>query len=467
MVCTIGPSSNTYETIYAMAQAGMNVARLNFSHGNHEEHKAVIEILKQVSHDLQKPIGILQDLQGPKIRVGKFENGEIHLKRGDDFSLSIETIPGTQEAVSVSYKGLINDVHPGNHILLDDGLLMLEVKDIKNPMVNCKVLRGGVLKNNKGLNLPGSKVSIDVLTEKDKKDLMFGLEMEVDFIALSFVQSAKDITYVKNLLSFHSMDIPVIAKIEKPQAVDDIEHIIDIADGIMIARGDLGVEMRVEEVPIIQKKIIRLCNEKSKPVITATQMLESMVTNHRPTRAEASDVANAIIDGSDAVMLSAESASGKFPVESVQTMVRIISHTEQAQRQAGVTKQYKKEKSTTTPRAICAAACHSAEMVNAQAIICLTLRGWVARTLSRYRPTKSIIAVSSNEKALRYLSIHWGVYPIWMEDLTKEISESVDELMENLKNQELVKQSDTLVVLAGLPFDKNGPTNCLQIRKVP
>jgi len=332
VICTLGPSSNTHKIIKQMALAGMNVARLNFSHGSHQDHKKVCKIIRAVSKEIDRPIGILQDLQGPKIRIGKFEKGQIDLVPGTIFTLTTKDIKGNKKRVSVSYSTFTKDVKKGQLVLLDDGLIVIEVEKIAGSNVTCRVKKGGLLKNNKGLNLPGSKISIEILTDKDLKDLEMGLELDVDFIALSFVQSENDVKYIKQLISQAGKDTPVIAKIEKPQAVVCINEIIDAADGIMIARGDLGVEMRVEEVPSIQKKIIHLCGKKSKPVITATQMLESMVNHYRPTRAEASDVANAILDGTDAVMLSAESASGKYPVETVRTMVRIISHTEKMHR---------------------------------------------------------------------------------------------------------------------------------------
>ncbi|MEJ2628189.1 MAG: pyruvate kinase, partial [bacterium] len=324
IVCTLGPSTNTHEKIAALAKAGMDVARLNFSHGTHREHENIIKIIRRVSKELNRPIAILQDLQGPKIRVQTFSQGSVDLKSGNDFILTTRNVKGDEKRVSVSYTSFNRDVQVGDIILLDDGLIRLKVKKIEGKDVHCRVIYGGILSDHKGVNLPGSRLSVKALTQKDKKDLEFGLEKEVDYIALSFVQQPKDIKEIKSLIAKHKKNIPVVAKIEKPQAVETIDEIVEIADVIMIARGDLGVELNPEEVPAIQKHIISLCNQKGVPVITATQMLDSMIHNPRPTRAEASDVANAILDGTDAVMLSGETAAGQYPVESVKMMHRII-----------------------------------------------------------------------------------------------------------------------------------------------
>ena len=335
IVCTLGPATDTYEGVLKLAQLGMDVARFNFSHGTQEDHRRRFEWVRRASAECGKPIAVLQDLQGPKIRVRKFATGQAELKRGAAFTLTVRDVEGTDTQASVSYPTFHRDVVPGSVVLLDDGNLSLKVIDVQAEDVHCEVVYGGTLKNNKGVNLPGSVLSVEALTEKDKEDLAFGLELGVDYVALSFVQRPEDVQMLKDLIAAHGKATPVISKIEKPQAVDRIDEIVALSDGIMIARGDLGVEMNVWEVPPIQKDIIELCNKLGKPVITATQMLESMIANARPTRAEATDVANAVLDGTDAVMLSAETASGQYPFAAVEHMHQIIATIEAKGRPPG------------------------------------------------------------------------------------------------------------------------------------
>ncbi|MGZ3428474.1 MAG: pyruvate kinase, partial [Polyangia bacterium] len=386
IVCTLGPASREPTFIGNLIDEGMNVARINFSHGDPEDHKAVIAAVRAEADKRGRAVAVLQDLQGPKIRVGRFVSGSTELEPGADFTLTTREVPGTDEIVSTTYTGLPGDVKPGDVLLLDDGLLSLEVIDKSATDVETRVLIGGTLKNNKGINLPGVKVSAPALTEKDRRDLALGMQIGVDFVALSFVRSPDDIDEAIALAKRpDGKRVPIIAKIEKPEAIERLEEIVDRADGIMVARGDLGVEMGAEKVPLIQKRAIELTNAKGKVVITATQMLESMISNARPTRAEASDVANAVLDGSDALMLSGETASGKYPLLAVRTMARIIEEIEDSARFKSrfdaATLDF-----ATSANAIAKAAVVAARQMGATAIACITESGGVARLVSEYRP---------------------------------------------------------------------------------
>ena len=467
IVCTLGPSSNSYEKIKAMAKAGMDVARLNFSHGTHDDHQKVIKIIRRISNELNKPISILQDLQGPKIRILKFAEGFIELKRGQKFILTTRNVLGDNEIVSVSYKSFAKDVKPNDIILLDDGLLKLKVEKIKGQDVMCKVIFGGVLSNHKGLNLPGNILSVNALTNKDKKDLQFGIINDVDYVALSFVQKPEDISDIKKIISRAKKEIPVVAKIEKPQAVDSIEEIIDKSDVIMVARGDLGVEVSAEEVPSIQKRIIALCNKKGTPVITATQMLESMIYNPRPTRAEASDVANAILDGTDAVMLSGETAVGKFPVTSIQTMHRIVNLTEKNVRSINWrSRRRDSDQKYGISSSIGYSACQAADLVDATMLVCLTQSGTTARMIARYRPKQPLIAVTHTEDTLRRLNLVWGVLPYSIHEFGDNMDEAITDILNTIKHNSLVKKGDKIVITAGLPFHSRRGTNMLRIEEI-
>jgi pyruvate kinase len=467
IICTLGPSSNSYEKIQALAGAGMDVARLNFSHGSHEEHQELIRVIRRVSEELHKPLAILQDLQGPKIRVQEFEQGQVELKNGSEFTLTTRPLLGTDKIASVSYDSFHKDVNVGDFILLDDGLLKLKVEKINGPDVHCRILFGGMLSNKKGLNLPGSILSINTLTEKDLQDLKFGLQMDVDYVALSFVQKPQDIIEIKKQIRDANKDTPVVAKIEKPQAVQEIEQITDLADVIMVARGDLGVEVSAEEVPPIQKKIIALCNQKGVPVITATQMLESMIHNPRPTRAEASDVANAILDGTDAVMLSGETASGSFPVESVQTMERIVRLIEKEQESRWDLRRRKSSLTYDSALAIGYSACHAADLVKAAAIVCLTQTGSTARMIARYRPDQRILAITHTKKSLYGMSLFWGVSAFQIEEFKTNMDHAIHDVFKILKKQGAVKTGDKIVFTAGLPFSVRRGTNMLRIEIIP
>jgi len=467
IVCILGPSSNTYDKIKVLALAGMDVARLNFSHGTDADHLSNIQLVRKVSKDLSKPIAILQDLQGPKIRVQKFKNGKIELKPNQKFILTTKQLEGDEKKVSVSYPEFVSDVKSGDFVLLDDGLIKLHVEKVKSNEVECNVIFGGSLSDHKGLNLPGNILSIDPLTSKDLRDLDFGIKNGVDYIALSFVQKASDVEYLKNLIKNQKAEIPIVAKIEKPQAVDSINDIVNIADAIMVARGDLGVEVNAEEVPSIQKKIIKYCNLNGKPVITATQMLDSMMHNPRPTRAEASDVANAILDGSDAVMLSGETAMGKYPLESVQTMDKIIHLIENDH----LTSPAKFRRRQTdiiynVAMSIGHAACDAAELINAKAIVCLTQSGLTARTIARYRPETKIIAITPKGRTLNRLALIWGIQSFSVNEFKENIDDAVMDIKELLLKNSIVKSGDSIVFTAGLPFTMKSKTNMLRIEEI-
>lgn len=467
IICTLGPSSNTYEKIKALVQAGMDVARLNFSHGTHDDHNKVINTIRQVSRELDKPIAIMQDLQGPKIRVQKFSSKSVHLNPGDTFILTTRNVSGDENMVSVSYPSFSRDVNIGDTILLDDGLINLKAEKIKGEDVTCRVIFGGTLSDHKGLNLPGNVLSVSAMTEKDKVDLEFGMKMDVDYVALSFVQKPEDIIEIKKIIAKFNKDIPVVAKIEKPQAVDAIDKITDVTDVIMVARGDLGVELSAEEVPPAQKKIISVCNLKGIPVITATQMLESMIHNPRPTRAEASDVANAVLDGSDAVMLSGETASGKFPVASAQTMHRIVNLTEKKiPSQNWKLRHRQQDVIYDISSTIGYSACQAADLIDAAAIVCLTQTGTTARMIARYRPDQRLIAITHSKSSLRRLSMVWGVIPHSVHEFGDNMDEAVAKIMETIKINGKLNKGDKIVITAGLPFHSRRGTNMLRIEEI-
>ncbi len=466
IVSTLGPSTDSYEKVKNLVEAGANVFRLNFSHGTHEYHKKLIKIVRQVSKDLNQPIAILQDLQGPKIRVQKFENGQIKLENNSIFTLTVRDIIGNEKIVSVSYKTFHKDVKVGDSVLLDDGNLRLQVVEIEGEDVHCKVIFGGILKDKKGLNLPDAILSVPCLTEKDLKDLDFGLENNVDYIALSFVQKPKDVKELKEIITSKGRTTPIISKIEKPQAVEKIEEIIDYTDIIMIARGDLGVEMKTQEVPPIQKEIIKICNRRGIPVITATQMLDSMIENPRPTRAEASDVANAIIDGTDAVMLSGETASGDFPIEAVEIMSQIVELIEKSDSPRWDLKRRAINVVYPPEFAIGYCACHAADLVEAKAIVCLTLSGSTAKMISRFRPSKPIIALTPSEKTYRSLSLLWGVVSYFTDVLEGNMEDVLKTVLAELRDQNILEKGDKIILTAGLPFYERQQTNMLRIEEI-
>lgn len=469
IVCTIGPASADDAVLERLLAAGMDVARLNFSHGSHEEHAALIARLRALAARADRPLAILQDLQGPKIRVEGLPEVGLELPTGARVELT-GTGSGAEPAelplLVVSYPGFQDDVRPGMPVLLDDGHLALEAEAVDAGRVRCRVVHGGRLKPRKGVNLPGTVLSVPALTEKDLADLAFGLAQGVDFVALSFVQRAADVAEVKARIAAAGADTPVIAKIEKPQAVAGIEAILELADGIMIARGDLGVELPPEEVPGIQKQLIAQAVRAGVPVITATQMLESMIASPRPTRAEASDVANAVLDGTDAVMLSGETASGRHPVEALEMMDRIVRLTETDLEPRWDLLRRDRSVSYPSDLAIGYSACHAAEMTRAAAIVCLTDSGATARTVARFRPVTPLLALTFNERTRRRLSLVWGVRAIPVEDYGEEVEGAVARIGRHLREQGFAAAGDRVVLTAGLPFGDRRTTNTLRIEEV-
>ena len=467
IVATMGPACSDESTLRKMIRNGMDVARLNFSHGTHEQHLKTIKLLRQVAKQENKFLGILQDLQGPKIRVGKFKEGQVELKVGQSFIVTTENCLGDQKRAECSYRNLHEEIKIGDRILLDDGIIFLVVEGIKNRDIHTKVVFGGILKDNKGINLPDTRLKMSCLTAKDRKDLKFGMENGVDFIALSFISDASDVTAVRRLIQNHSRAPYLIAKIETQHAVDHIDEILSVSDGIMIARGDLGVECPLEQVPGLQKRMIRSANKAGKFTITATQMLESMIKNPRPTHAEASDVANAVLDGTDAVMLSAETASGSFPSESVHTMSRIIARTEDyADSLSDIQEHRLQEYRQSIPQAIVAAAVQSSNSLESSAIVAFTHTGSTAKMISRLRPKPSVFAVSPFEWICRRLSIIWGVVPTTSKKKLKhpdempEISESI------LKPRGFWRKSTPVILLSGTPVAQPGTVNLVKIHEV-
>jgi pyruvate kinase len=465
IVCTIGPASNSAKTIEGLIGAGMDVARLNFSHGTREGHKKVISLIRQASKKYKKNIAILQDLQGPKIRTGILKEGKVTLKSGNPFILTGRRIAGTADIVSTTYPSMYRDVKAGNTILLNDGLISLKATSIKGVDVICKVINGGVLTDHKGINLPGTKIGLPSMTKKDMEDLLFGIEQGVDYVAMSFVRTDKDVRSVKNVIAKKCAFIPVIAKLEKPEAIKNIEKIMDEADGVMVARGDLGVEMSPEAVPIVQKNIIKMANEKKKPVITATQMLESMINNPTPTRAEASDVANAIFDGTDAVMLSGETASGRYPVKSVEMMARIISAAEKGYSYKNFREERRQSKIFAFHDAVSSAAVHAAYEIGAKLIVVFTQWGSTALLVSKQRPSMPIIAFTPHQSTMHRLNLYWGVMPKTM-GLIENTDGLIKDMEKNLLSNRLVKRGDSVIILMGMPISQRGITNMMKLHKV-
>lgn len=460
IVCTIGPASAKREVISLLIKNGMDVARLNFSHGDHDTHKKAIEFIRDISRRYRRPVAILQDLQGIKIRVGLIEDGAVELKKGRTLLLIPGDGIGNQKQIFISYPALLKDAKRGDKILLDDGFIQLSVLGKAKNALRTKVIEGGLLRDRKGVNLPGVKISVTSFTGKDQKDLLFGIDMNVDYVAISFVREASDIRKVKEWLKHRKQQIPLIAKIEKPEALHNIEEILSEADGIMVARGDLGVEIPPEEVPLIQKELIYEANKRGKIVITATQMLESMTEHLRPTRAETTDVANAVIDGTDALMLSAETATGKYPVEAVRMMDRIIRYTERM-----------KETESSYIRgdifaeATADAACRAAEDINAKALVAFTQSGFTARLLSKFRPKVPIIALTPDERIKNRVCLYWGVTPKIMK-LPKTTDEMIENVEESLLKERIVKKGDRIVITSSSPLSTKGKTNFMKLHRI-
>lgn len=467
IVCTIGPASEREEILRQLFLNGMNVARLNFSHGNHEEHKKRIDIIKKLRGELRLPIGIMLDTKGPEIRLGNFSQESIELGDGDSFILTTRDIVGDESIVNVSYKGLVKDINTGNKILIDDGLVELEVVEILNETdIKCTVLNGGTLKDHKGVNIPNVAINLPAVTKKDIEDIKFGIENGIDFVAASFIRKAEDVLEIRKILEENGGEhIDIISKIENQEGVDNIDEIIKASDGIMVARGDLGVEIETEEIPLIQKQIIRKCNIAGKPVITATQMLDSMMRNPRPTRAEVTDVANAILDGTDSIMLSGETAAGKYPVESVKTMHDIATRTETSSEYLEILKSKLIDKNISTTNAISKATCTTAEDLEASAIITATSSGYTSKAISKFRPKAPIIAATTTERVMRKLSLVWGVYPVLSlkSDVTDEV---IDRSIHSAMEKGYIKEGDLIIITAGIPVGVSGTTNLIKVHTV-
>ncbi|HET6370791.1 MAG TPA: pyruvate kinase [Nitrospiria bacterium] len=468
IVCTIGPASARQETISSLIRSGMDVARLNFSHGTHAEHAQVIRWIREESSRHEKPVAILQDLQGPKIRIGSLSGGSAKLEREALFTLTTEPIVGNSERASVSYPDLPRSVRLGDHLLMDDGMIELEVIKKGAKEILCKVVYGGILRDHKGLNLPGARIRAQALTPKDRDDLQFGLSQGVDYVAISFVRNEKDVLDAKEAIRKSGAQVPLIAKLERLEVIRNLEGVLKVADGVMVARGDLGVEASVEEVPILQKEIIRKANELRVPVITATQMLESMVLSPHPTRAEASDIANAVFDGTDAVMLSAETASGRYPVESVETMVRIIKAAEKALFRRPVVRRRAMDREggrTGFADAVSNAASQVSREAGARLIVTFTRSGATARILSKHRPAAPIIAFTPEAFVKNRMALLWGVIPQVMRPI-----ETTDALITELEKQilagRLAKKGDVVVILSGAPIARWGETNLMKLHRI-
>ncbi len=467
IVCTIGPASDTVEILKELMNAGMNVCRLNFSHGTHEEHKQRIDNIKKAREELKAAVAIMLDTKGPEIRLKNFETGEINLKLGDKFTLTTRDIVGNQDIVSITYEGLPRDVKIGDRILIDDGLVELQVEDVVDGTdILCVAKNYGTIKDKKGVNVPSVSINLPAMTQRDVSDIQFGIENGVDFIAASFIRKAADVLDIRKVLEENGgQKIGIISKIENEEGVENLEEIIEASDGIMVARGDLGVEIRTETMPIVQKKIIRLTNMASKPVITATQMLDSMIRNPRPTRAEVTDVANAILDGTDAIMLSGETAAGKYPVEAVKTMHDIALTTEDSKDFIDSVHARKDWVINTTTNSISNSSCHIAEQLGAAAILTATATGGTPRHIAKFRPHAPIIAATYTEEVMRSLSLVWGVFPVLSKktELTDEVIESS---IHSALNEGYINEGELIVITAGIPVAVGGTTNLIKVHTV-
>jgi len=462
IVCTIGPACNTPEKLRGLIEGGMSIARLNFSHGSHEDHQRVILTIRRLSEEMNRPIAILQDLCGPKIRVGQVVEPGVRLEPGQDFTLTTETILGDSERASISYPELPRDVRPGDVILLADGMLEMRVMACTDTEIRCRVDTGGFLTSHKGVNVPTGTLKVDAITEKDKKDLRFGLENDVDYVALSFVRTAEDILKLKYMIEAEKKDTPVIAKIEKHEALTNIDDIMTACDGIMVARGDLGVEIPLEHVPGIQKMLVKKASEVAKPVIIATQMLRSMVQSPRPSRAEATDVANAVLDGADAVMLSEETASGDYPVEAVRFLTNIIEHAEKDfphDRFLGLPPR------KNVPESVSHASCVLADHLDARAIVATTRTGFTAMQISRFRPRPMLIALSPDLKTVRRLCLYWGCLSTLVDE-TRDTDERIEKASIFAVGSGNVKKGDLIVLITGHPVWAAGTTNMMRVMRL-
>lgn len=467
IVCTIGPASRDADTMREMLEAGMNVARLNFSHGTHEEHRKTIETFRRVRDEQDRPAAILLDTKGPEIRLGDFENGSEILEEGDEFTLTSEECPGTKERVSTTYKALPSQVSLGTSILIDDGRVRLRVAGTTEDEVRCIVVNGGKVSNRKGVNIPNQSLDLEYISEADRQDILFGIEMDVDYVAASFVRSGADVKVLRALLNENGGDrIKIISKIENTEGIENFKEILALSDGIMIARGDMGVEVDFEKLPGIQKKFIKECCKAGKTVITATQMLESMTHSPAPTRAEITDVANAVFDGTSAVMLSGESAAGDYPVETVKAMAKIVS---QAEEDAEEVNQYKFLEVETNDRdvsnAMGHAACTTAHDIKASAIVAITTSGYTAEMMAKYKPVEPIIAATPDSKTYHQQALTRGVYPV-LTQRSSNWNDLMEKAIEGAERMKFVKKGDCIVLSAGMPLQVPGTTNLIRAKTI-
>ncbi|WP_432049128.1 pyruvate kinase, partial [Streptomyces asiaticus] len=462
IVCTLGPAVDSYDQLKSLIEAGMNVARFNMSHGSHPEHEERYHRVRKASEETGHAVGVLADLQGPKIRLETFKDGPVELVRGDEFIITTEDVDGDRTICGTTYKGLPGDVSKGDQVLINDGNVELRVTSVEGPRVRTIVIEGGVISDHKGINLPGAAVNVPALSEKDIEDLKFALRMGCDMVALSFVRDAADVRDVHRVMDEVGRRVPVIAKVEKPQAVANMTEVVAAFDGVMVARGDLAVEYPLEKVPMVQKRLIELCRRNAKPVIVATQMMESMITNSRPTRAEASDVANAILDGADAVMLSAESSVGSYPIETVKVMSRIVQAAEQELLSRGLQPLVPGKKPRTQGGSVARAACEIADFLGAKSLVAFTQSGDTARRLSRYRAQQPIVAFTTDASTRNQLTLSWGV-----ESFVVPYVEHTDAMVD-LVDAELLKlgrysEGDTMIMTAGSPPGVPGTTNMVRV----
>ena len=465
IICTIGPASESEERLRELMLAGMNVARFNFSHGSHEEHKAKFDRVIKVSSELKLPVATLLDTKAPEIRLKDIEGGKTELVSGQKFILTTEEILGNNEKVTITYKGLKDDINVGTTILIDDGLIEMVVDEINETDIICSVVNGGPISNHKGVNIPGAALSMPYISDVDRSDIMFGCDMDFDFLAASFVRCKEDILEVRKIIEEHGSHMKIIAKIENTQGIRNLDEILEAADGIMVARGDMGVEIPMEEVPIVQKQMIKKAEALGKHVITATQMLESMIKNPRPTRAEATDIANAIYDGTTAIMLSGESAAGLYPVEAVKTMAKIAERTEEDIDYNSRLRRRKDIDDIDTTTAISHATCTTAMDLKAAAIVTVTISGFTAGMIARYKPSCPIIACSVSPRTCRQLNLAWGVTPIWIaRESTAE--DLFDEAVHAAEKEGYIKKGDKVVLTAGVPLGVSGRTNMIRVVEV-
>lgn len=466
IVATIGPASESEEMLKKLIKQGVNVCRLNFSHGDHAEHQKRIDTIKKVREELGIPVAIMLDTKGPEIRLGDFKEGIVEIKQGQEFTLTTRDILGDETIIGVSYKDMPNDVSVGGIILIDDGLIEFRVKEITDTEIVMEALNEGTLKNHKGVNVPNVNINLPAITEKDISDIIFGIKNDVDFIAASFVRKATDVNDIRRVLEDNGgLNIDIISKIENQQGLDNIEEIIHVSDGIMVARGDLGVEVATEEIPLIQKDLIRKCNIAGKPVITATQMLDSMIRNPRPTRAEVTDVANAIIDGSSAVMLSGETAAGKYPLEAVRTMYNIAINIENSLDYKEMLKNKSIGNEISTTNAISKATVNTAADLGAKAIITATSSGYTSKAISKFRPKAPIIAATTKENVMRKMALEWGVYPVLAPE-SNSTDEVIDLSIQATMEAGYVEEGDLVVITAGIPVGLAGTTNMIKVHTI-